>query len=155
MNGWMFALYLYLGAVSLALVIIDLKFHRLPNILTLGSYPIVTSLLIGAAATTQNGFDRLARSGLAALAALALFVILHLVNRTGMGLGDVKLAPVVGAVLGWQAWSALLNGAFYAFVGAGLVAAVLMISKRLKPTDDIAFGPFMILGMWLAMLQIG
>jgi leader peptidase (prepilin peptidase)/N-methyltransferase len=72
-----------------------------------------------------------------------------------MGLGDVKLAPVVGAVLGWLSWSALLNGAFYAFVGAGLVASVLIMSKRLKPSDDIAFGPFMILGMWLAMLQIG
>jgi leader peptidase (prepilin peptidase)/N-methyltransferase len=155
MNGWLIALDIYLGVASIVLTYFDLKFHRLPNLFTLGSYPLVAFLLFGAAFTSSNGLDRLARSGLAALASLGIFLVLHLINRSGMGLGDVKLAPIIGAVTGWFSWNAVVTSAFYAFIAAGLVAGVFMLTKRAGGKDEIAFGPFMLLGMWLAILQIG
>jgi leader peptidase (prepilin peptidase)/N-methyltransferase len=155
MNGWLLALDVYLGMASIALTYFDLKFHRLPNIFTLGSYPVVGLLLLGAAFTSSNGLERLARSGLAALAYFGVFLVLHLINRSGMGLGDVKLAPIIGAVTGWFSWNAVITSAFYAFIAAGLVAGVFMLTKRARGEDEIAFGPFMLLGMWLAILQIG
>jgi leader peptidase (prepilin peptidase)/N-methyltransferase len=155
MNGWLIALDVYLGLASIALTYFDVRFHRLPNLLTLGSYPVVAGLLLGAAASVPAGFENLGRAGLAALAMLATFVILHLVNKTGMGLGDVKLAPVIGAALGWSSWNTLLSGVFYAFIAAGVVASYLLMTKRMSAKDEIAFGPYLLLGMWLAMLQIG
>jgi leader peptidase (prepilin peptidase) / N-methyltransferase len=155
MNGWLLTLDIYLGLASIALTYFDLKFHRLPNLLTLGSYPLVAAFLFADALTSDRGFDRLARAGLAALAYLLVFVVLHLINRSGMGLGDVKLAPIIGAVTGWVSWNAVITSAFYAFIAAGLVAGVLLLTKRSRDGDDIAFGPFMLLGMWLAILQIG
>ena len=68
-----------------------------------------------------------------------------------MGFGDVKLAGLVGAMLGWLSWSALLVGAFAAFVLGGVVGIAVIASRRGNGKTPLPFGPFMLAGAALAL----
>jgi len=83
-----------------------------------------------------------------------VLVGLHVLSRgEGMGLGDVKLAPVLGAVLGWFAVSAAATGLLLAFLLGGGWALGCMITGRSRRAA-IAFGPFLIAG-WALELVMG
>jgi leader peptidase (prepilin peptidase)/N-methyltransferase len=69
-----------------------------------------------------------------------------------MGMGDVKLAGVLGLFLGWLGWSELLVGAFAAFLLGGVVALALLAARRVTRSSGIPFGPWMLAGAWSAVL---
>jgi leader peptidase (prepilin peptidase)/N-methyltransferase len=69
-----------------------------------------------------------------------------------MGFGDVKLAGVLGAYLGWLGWSQLAVGAFMGFLLGGLGGIVLMLAGRAGRKSMIPYGPYMIVGAWGAIL---
>ena len=73
----------------------------------------------------------------------------------GMGFGDVKLAGVLGAVLGCAGWSALAVGAFAAFVIGGLVGVALVATGVLRRRGHLPFGPFMLAGAALGVVGGG
>lgn len=79
----------------------------------------------------------------------ALFLLfLHFVTLgRGMGLGDVKLALLLGLLLGPVG---ALYGFFAAFLTGAIVGIILILSHRAKWKQKIAFGPFMIIGFVLA-----
>jgi leader peptidase (prepilin peptidase)/N-methyltransferase len=142
--------YLYLAAVSLALALIDLDVRRLPNAIVLPSYAIGAVLLLGAAAA--GGDWRAAIRGLVAMALLfALYLAIASGYRGGMGLGDVKLAGVLGLYLGWLGWSSVLVGAFAGFLLGGLVGVALLVTRRAGRRTALPFGPFMLTGALVAV----
>jgi leader peptidase (prepilin peptidase)/N-methyltransferase len=68
-----------------------------------------------------------------------------------MGFGDVKLAGVVGMVLGYLSWPALLVGAFAGFfLGAVVGLAVIALGAGGRKTA-VPFGPFMVAGALAAL----
>ena len=69
-----------------------------------------------------------------------------LINPSGLGLGDVKLAGVLGAFLGWLGWPAVLVGTVAAFVINAAVALVLLAARQVGTKSGIAFGPAMVAG---------
>lgn len=144
--------YLYLALVAVPLGAIDLEQHRLPDVLTLPSYPISLALLGLAAPFTTSGGSHLigALIGLAALG--VLYLVLFLVNPNGFGFGDVKLAGVLGAYLGWLGFDTWILGVFLGFLGGGLVALVLLALRRVDKKGMIAFGPYMLAGALVAVL---
>jgi leader peptidase (prepilin peptidase) / N-methyltransferase len=68
-----------------------------------------------------------------------------------MGLGDVKLAGPLGALLGWLSWSALALGAFLGFALAAVTGLALIAARRAGRKSALPFGPFMLAGAWLAI----
>lgn len=138
-------LVLYWAAVGVALALIDLDHHRLPDALTLPSIA-VTAVLLGAASVALGDPGRLvpAAVGLGALG--ALYLLLAIGYPGGMGLGDVKLALGLGPLLGWLGWAPLVVGGFSAFVLGGAVGVVLLATGRAGRGSGIPFGPFMLLG---------
>lgn len=64
----------------------------------------------------------------------------------GMGLGDVKLAPLLGVVLGVLGWGASLVGLLSGFVLGTVVGVVLMSFGKAGRKTKVPFGPFMLLG---------
>lgn len=147
--------YLYLGAVSLALALIDLDVRRLPNSIVLPSYVVGAALLalpavLGAAAP-QDRATAAGRALLAMAAVLALFLAIAFLYRGGMGFGDVKLAGVLGLYLGWLGWSSVIVGAFSGFLLGGLAGAALVLTRRASRRTPIPFGPFMLAGALLAV----
>ena len=144
------AAFLYLAAVSIALALIDLDTHTLPNRIVLPSY-LVGVLLLGATGLIQGDHAGIYR-GLFGMAALALFYFgMALIYPGGMGMGDVKFAGVLGLFLGYLGWDVLVVGAFSAFVLGGLFALVLIVSRKANRASGIPFGPWMLTGAWVGV----
>lgn len=137
--------YLYLCAIAVALALIDLDTKRLPDAIVLPSYLVAAVLLTGAAAMTGD-WSALLRAGIAGAALLTFYLVLFVIYPAGMGLGDVKLAGVLGMYLGWVGWGALVVGAFAAFLVGGLFAIGLMVLGRAGRRSGIPFGPWMLAG---------
>ena len=148
---WDLPAYLFLASITVPLAVIDLRTLRLPNIVTLTAYPVVAVLLLLPAAIDARWSDY-GRAALAGVALLALYVVLHLVNPAGMGLGDVKLSGSLGALLGWISWNALLWGAVAGFLLAAVAGLVLISLRRAGRKSELPFGPWMLAGAWLAIL---
>ena len=146
--------YLYLAAVSVALALIDIDVKRLPDVLTLPSYP-VAGVLLAVAAVVGDDVDDLLRAALGALAVFAVYFGLWFVYPAGMGFGDVKLSGVLGAYLGWLSWSAVAVGAFTAFLYGGLFGIGVMLFSGGGRKTKVPFGPFMLLGALTGILAGG
>ena len=142
--------YLWFAAVGLALAMIDLDCRRLPNSLVLPSYPVLAVLLLGA---TLAGGDRpaLVRAGIGAVALFGLYALLALIHPAGMGWGDVKLAGLIGLMLGYLSWATLVVGAFAGFLLGALAGVIVLASRRGNRKTALPFGPFMLAGALLAM----
>ena len=143
--------YLYLAAVGLALALIDLDCRRLPDALTLPSYPVAV-VLLGAAALLGSESGELPRALLGGIVAFALYFGLCLAYPAGMGFGDVKLSGVLGLYLGWLGWGALVVGLFLAFLLGGVVGVLLVAFGRAGRKTAVPFGPFMLAGVLVAVL---
>ncbi|UNK72088.1 A24 family peptidase [Microbacterium sp. H1-D42] len=142
--------HLALLGIGVWLIIIDARTHRLPNRIVLPTLGALVLLVIIEALATGDG-ARLPRSLLGGLALCALYTVMHLASRQGMGGGDVKLAAVIGLVLAWHGWQTLVLGAAAAFLLGALYAIALMLLRRANRRTRIAFGPWMILGAALAI----
>ncbi len=144
-HGLLLPALLYLAAAGLALAAIDLELHRLPNAIVLPSYPVVAILLTAAAWGTGDWWA-LVRAGIGAAALFAFYLLLVLVYPAGMGWGDVKLAGVLGGVLAFVGWPALIVGAFAGFVFGAVAAIGVIATRRGTGKSALPFGPFMLLG---------
>ena len=78
--------------------------------------------------------------------------MLHLVNPSGMGMGDVSSSGPMGALLAWLSWSVLLVGTFLGFALGAVVGIALMALGRAGRKSALPFGPFMLAGTWIAVL---
>lgn len=145
--------YLYLGAIGAALTLIDIDVHRLPDLIVLPSYPIAFVLLLVPTVVTGE-WGALLRGVLAGLALFVGYLVLALVSPGGggLGMGDVKLAGVLGLLLGWLGWSPAIVSVLAAFVIGGLIAVILLLAGRASRSSHVAFGPSMILGAWVAAM---
>lgn len=150
-EDWVLPAYLYLAAVGLALALIDLDCKRLPDALTLPSYPVAAVLLGGAALLGSDSGDLLTAL-LGGLAMFALYFALAFAYPAGMGFGDVKLAGVLGMYLGWLGWGAWAVGTFLGFFLGGVFGIGLILVKKGGRKTAVPFGPFMLLGVLVAVL---
>ena len=142
--------FLYLAAVTVALAMIDLDTHTLPNRIVLPAYP-VAAILLTVTAFLAGDPGRLLASLIGAAVLFGFYLLMALAYPAGMGLGDVKLAGVLGLYLGWLGWAPLIVGAFSAFLLGGLFALVLLITRRANRKSGIPFGPWMLAGAWLGI----
>jgi leader peptidase (prepilin peptidase)/N-methyltransferase len=143
--------FLYLAAISMALTVIDLDVRRLPDRIVLPAYA-VGAVLLGAADVLLGDFGALGTAAAGGGGAFLLYLILALAKPGGMGLGDVKLAGVLGLFLGQLGLPQLFVGLFAGFLLGGLFGAVLMVVKRAGRSTAIPFGPWMLAGAWAGVL---
>jgi leader peptidase (prepilin peptidase) / N-methyltransferase len=143
----------FLALLGVALAAIDLAVHRLPDRLTLRAYPPLIALF--AVAAVAAGTPGRLGTALAAGAVTALaYLTLVLIRPDQLGLGDVKLAGLLGIALGWFGWRAVLVGSTLAFVGCALAGLWLLATKRGKLTSAVPLGPFMVTGAVAVVLVV-
>jgi leader peptidase (prepilin peptidase)/N-methyltransferase len=148
--GWATPAVAVAAVAGAALAVIDTRTHRLPDAVVYPATVAVAALLLAAA--LAGGM--LADAGRALAGAVVLVVayaVLHLVNPAGLGLGDVKLAALLGGLSAWYGWGTLAATALLPFVLGGLVAAALLVTRRATRHTAIAFGPYMLAGAALAL----
>lgn len=154
--------YLYLAAIGLALALIDLDTHRLPDPIVLSAYPVLTVLLT-VASWAGDDWAALLRAVIGGAVLWVLYFVL-LAIKGGMGFGDVKLAGVLGAGMAWLGWGTLVVGAFAAFLLGGIFGLALIVAGRAGGKTKVPFGPWMVLGaavgvaagepLWAAYLDV-
>ncbi|BBH67104.1 type 4 prepilin-like proteins leader peptide-processing enzyme [Actinoplanes sp. OR16] len=138
---------------AVPLLFIDLRVHRLPDVLT-GAALAGVLLMETVAAATGGAWPALGRSVLCALVyGAALLVFALILGPRGLGLGDVKLFVSIAALFGWWGWSTVFGVLFLSFLASGVVAAGLLISRRVRRGSHIAMGPYLVGGS-LAMLAL-
>lgn len=143
--AWAVPAYLYLAAIAVALALIDIDTHRLPNAIVLPSIPVML-VLLGAASAVTGEWSRLVTSVLAGVVLFLLYAAMVVAYPRGMGLGDVKLAAVLGLALGWLGWGPMAVGAFAAFLLGGGFSIILLLLRRANRKTALPFGPWMLAG---------
>jgi len=136
---------LWFVATGFVLTIIDIETRRLPAGIVRTALVAITALL---ALSCALGADWWAfvRALLGMLLLYLFYALLWIAKPGGMGGGDVRLAGLVGLVLGWFGWAALIVGAFAAFVVGGVYGIALMLTGRATRRSAVPFGPWMIVG---------
>jgi leader peptidase (prepilin peptidase)/N-methyltransferase len=144
--------YAFFVVIGVVLSAIDLRRRIIPNRIVVPATGVGLVLLVAASAIDPDGglhdgdVGQIVRVVVGGSALFLAFLVLASISPRGMGMGDVKMAAFIGIHLAFEGWRELLYGAAAAFVGAALVGAVLLITRRAARSSTIPFGPLMLLG---------
>ena len=134
-----------LGACALGALLIVIAFIDLDHLLVLDSTTIAGAVIGVALAIATH---RVVTALEGALAGAAVFGAIYLLTRgAGMGLGDVKLAAMLGLFLGFPL---VLWTAAAAFIIGALLAIPVVVARRRGRRDALPFGPFLVIAAILA-----
>lgn len=148
--SWLLPAYLWFAALTLTLGIIDLDVKRIPNrVLYPGTGVAVVLVVVGGLVEGSGGAVVRALAGGAAY--FSALLVVALVARGGFGMGDVKLAFLLGVFAAYRSWGSLVVAVFGGFVLGGLAAIVLLVARRAGRRDLIPFGPALVVGAWVAI----
>jgi leader peptidase (prepilin peptidase)/N-methyltransferase len=134
---------LILVAVLVPVALIDLDTRIIPNKIT---FPAAIAAIAAGALTRPSGLPEQLLAGALAGAFLLVFLLLY---PRGMGMGDVKLAAVLGLFLGRSVAVALLSGTLIGVVAGAAVMARVGVQAGRKTA--VPFGPFLALGGLIAL----
>ena len=135
--------WLYIIGSLIVLTVYDLRWYLLPDKVLLPLIIPAVAMLI-AQALIAHSFSAIMYPIAAAVLFGGAFYLLAAVSKgRWMGGGDIKLAFVMGLLLGLQRTALAL---FIAFDTAAIVGVVLIAIHRKKRSDLIPFGPFLVLG---------
>jgi len=124
--------------------VFDLKYMILPDFSTVILIILAVIFLFVETPCVASLQDNI----LSALVASGFLLILNLITKgNGMGMGDVKLAVFMGLFLGYPK---TIIAFYVAFIVGAIWGLILMIFKKATKKSQVPFGPFMILGFFVA-----
>lgn len=147
---WSGLAYSFFAIAAVQLSVIDWRLRILPNILVLPS-GLAGLVLLVASAAFEDRWDDLVRALTGAVLLFLLYLVLALVSPKSLGMGDVKLAAMVGLYLAFQGWTSLLLGAIAGFLIGGLIGVTLICACRARLKSLIPFGPSILTGATLVL----
>ncbi len=148
---WALPAYLIFFAAMVAVTVIDLEHFIVPNRIVVATL-VVSVPLLAVAALAEGEWSALGSALLGAVLAGAGLLVINLVSPQGLGMGDVKLALVLGLFLGWIGLGHVLLGMFLGFLLGGVGGVVLIALKLRSRSDHVPFAPFLAGGAVLAVL---
>ncbi len=148
---WALPAYLVFFAAMVAVTVIDLEHYIVPNRIVAATL-VVSVPLLAVAALIGGEWSSLGSALLGALAAGGGLLVVNLISPRGMGMGDVKLAVVLGLFLGWISLAHVLLGLFLGFLLGGVGGVVLIALKLRSRSDHVPFAPFLAGGAAVAIL---
>jgi leader peptidase (prepilin peptidase)/N-methyltransferase len=145
-TGWDWPLLWLVPLVPLAVALSYIDWHTrlLPRVLVLPA-TLAAAVAVVAVGLATGERDALVRALVALVAVRSFFWVLWFVRSAGMGFGDVRLAALVGLVLGWVGWGAVAIGVWVGFVGFAVPGLLLAVVRRDRSLlrKAFPFGPFM------------
>ncbi len=135
---------LLFASLFIAIVVIDIEHHLIPNRLV---YPAIGLAFLAPA--LMPGGD-MAAAAIGGAAGFGVLMPLAFFFPGAMGMGDVKLAAVIGILTGFPlVFIALLTG----FVIGGIAAVILLAAKRKRRKDPLPLAPFLTAGLVVTVFQ--
>lgn len=126
-----------LFTVSIYLVYYDLKYKRVPNLINLFLFllVIISKIMDG------DIFPSL----LSGTVAFLTFLIINLITKGKMGIGDAKYTSIIALYFGYEFW---LYSIIYCSIYAIIISISLYLLKKIQRDTKIPFIPFLFLG-WI------
>ena len=153
-SPWVLPAFCYLAAISIALAVIDIDTFRLPIPIVRPAY-LVSAVLLGAVSWELHDRGSVVRALIGAGVMVGLYGLLFLIRPDAMGLGDVRLAGVLGLYLGWLGWGPLAVGVFMGNLVGGLFGLLTVLIRRNSLKSAIPYGPHLLVGAWIGVFAGG
>lgn len=141
--SWETIIGLLLVSLSVIISVSDIVYMTIPNVILVAlAVPIVAITLL---------FDwrQLGNHLLGAVAGGGVLLVVAVLSRGGMGMGDVKLFTLAGFIAGFPY---VVLALLMACLAGVLVGVVLLAGKLITRRQPIPFAPFLLLGTWIAQL---
>lgn len=134
--GWLYAAFL------LTVMVIDFEHRRVLNVMVAPA--AVAALALSLLPQTPSVESAL----LGGAVGLGLFVVVYLLSRGHLGMGDVKLAGVIGLMLGYPV---VVNALVVGILLGAAAALVLLATRRATRKSTMAYAPYLALGALFVM----
>ena len=150
-GGWaLLPAYLGFGATTLAVTLTDIDHQLIPNRILFPGLAGSGLLLVGGALVNSEP-GRLMDAAIAAMGYFTFLLVVAIVARGGFGMGDVKLALLLGLFLGYAGWDSLGVGLTLAILLGGVASVLLLLFTRKGRKAKFAYGPFLVAGAWIGL----
>jgi leader peptidase (prepilin peptidase)/N-methyltransferase len=149
--SWELPAFCILMAGLVAVSAIDLDCRRIPTRILRVTAAAGVPFLLVAAAIDADPWPAV-RIVAGAAGAYGVLLVVHLVSPRGMGFGDVRLAGLLGAFLGWLSLGHVPLGLMAGFLYGSVVGVGVLVARRGDRRTALPFGPFLALGAVTAIL---
>lgn len=139
------------GAVLATQVVIDACVRRLPRQLSYAGLVVLIGSMTFVEPAEAAGIGGMV---LGAVVMTAVAILLVLISRGALGIGDVHLSPLLGALVGWFAPGAVLLAWMIIAISGALFTSVGLATRKLARGSMIPYGPFMVFGSIVSILMI-
>lgn len=141
-------IYIILSSALVIIAFIDLNKQIVPDVISLPGILIgfIISFFVPYISYINSALGVVVGGGIILTIGMAGSVIF---KKEAMGGGDVKLAAMIGAFLGWRY---IIVSLFLGFFLGALAGIILIISKIKSREDTVPFGPFIVLGYFITLL---
>ncbi|RME44453.1 MAG: prepilin peptidase [Chloroflexi bacterium] len=139
---WLYGVVLVYGGLLIATAVIDIEYRRVPNVLLL---PLAALAMIVAGLHAQ--YNQAVMGG---VIGWLMFHTAAALRPGALGLGDIKLAAVIGLMLGFPNAVYALG---FGIIAGGLGALGLILARRATLKSTLAYAPYLVLGGLVVLLQ--
>jgi len=141
-------IYIILSSALIIIAFIDLNQQIVPDVISLPGIVIgfIISFFVPYISFINSALGVVVGGGIILVIGIAGSVIF---KKEAMGGGDVKLAAMIGAFLGWRY---IIISLFLGFFLGALAGIILILSKIKSREDVVPFGPFIVLGSFITLL---
>jgi len=151
--AWTLPALLLFTACGAAIAAVDLLERRIPNRMLLVAAPAVAvAILVGALG--RGSAAPLLWTAVGAVGLFLVYLVIALLAPSAMGMGDVKLAALVGGVLGFVGPAAILGGAVAIAIVGGVAAVIALVARRGGVRDGVPYGPALVIGGLVGALLV-
>ncbi|MBI2624789.1 MAG: prepilin peptidase [Candidatus Nealsonbacteria bacterium] len=140
------AFHYLLSTFLIVIFVYDLKHYLIPDKVI---YPAIATVILYQLFTTRALMPLVLGFWFGILPSLFFLAIVLLSKERWMGLGDFKLAVLMGLLLGWPS---ILAALFLAFFSGAIIGVSLIVSGRKTLKSELPFGPFLIVGTIISLL---
>jgi len=141
-------IYIILSSALIIIAFIDLNEQIVPDVISLPGIGVglILSFFVPYLSFINSALGVVVGGGIILIIALVGSMIF---KKEAMGGGDIKLAAMIGAFLGWRY---TIISLFLGFFLGALIGIILIMTKIKKREDAIPFGPFIALGSLITLL---
>jgi len=141
-------IYIILSSALIIIAFIDLDQQIVPDVISLPGIVIgfILSFFVPYITFINSALGIVVGGGIILIIGLTGTVIF---KKEAMGGGDVKLAAMIGAFLGWRY---VVVSLFLGFFLGAVTGIFLILAKIKKKEDMVPFGPFIVLGSFITLL---